>query len=117
MADREGAGAPLRLRRLPGVIDDEGIEHRHVAGQCFRPAVRRQRDGFAGEPFERPVRAHMDECVDALPPEPQIEGDIRMTGRARKIVIFRIAMIEVTSFWLDRDDDLATPDRGKTELT
>jgi hypothetical protein len=58
----------------------------------------------------------MDECVDALPPKPQIEGDIRMTGGARKIVILGIAMIEVTAFRLDRDDDFATSDRGKTEL-
>ena len=58
----------------------------------------------------------MDECVDALPTKPQIERDIGVTGGARKIVILRIAMIEVTAFRLDRDDDLATPDPGKTKF-
>ena len=44
MADCDGADAPLRLRRLAGIIDDEGIDDGQIADQRLRPAVSRQRD-------------------------------------------------------------------------
>src|SRR5262252_732816 len=62
------------------------------------------------------MRAHMNKCVDALTPEPKIERDVGMAWRTRKIVIVRIAMIDVAAFGLDRDDDFAAPDRGKTKF-
>ena len=68
MADGDRADAALGLRGLAGIVDDEGIDHRHIADQRFGPALFRQRHRFAGQPFQRPVRAHMDQRMDALRP-------------------------------------------------
>ena len=74
---RDGGEPALRLRGLAGVVDDEGIEHRHGPEHGFRRAGVRQRHGLAGQPFERAVRAEMDQRVDAL--------DVRAArGRTRR---------------------------------
>ena len=113
MADRDGADPPFGLRCLAGIVDDEGIDDRQIADQCFRPAAGRQRHGLAGQPFERSVCAHMDYGVNAFVPEPEIERDIGVARRAREIVVFGVAIGRIASFRLDRDDRLAAPERGE----
>ena len=39
MADGDGTQAPLGLRGLAGIVDDEGIDDRQIADQGFRPAM------------------------------------------------------------------------------
>ena len=88
MADGHRRDAALGLRRLARIADDERIDHRQRPGDDFRKAVRRQRHRFAGQPFQRAVRAHVNERIgfaDVL--QPKSEGDQRMPRRQRWIVI------------------------------
>ena len=87
------------MRRLacaasPGIADDEGID---------RPAARRrrasgkqdarQRHGLARQPFQRAVRAHMDERIGLGDvPQPQPEGEQRMARRQGRVVIVGAAV-------------------------
>ncbi len=82
MADRHAGDAALGLRRLARIADDEGIDHRQRAGDDLGKAFRGQRDRLARQPFQRAVRAHMNERIglrDVL--QPQAEGDQRVTRR------------------------------------
>ena len=64
MADRRRADAPLGLRRLAGIVDDERIDDRRRADENFGRAAFGQRDRLARQPFERAVRAELDQRVD-----------------------------------------------------
>ncbi len=55
--------APLGLRALAGIVDDEGIDQRRRPEAELRPAVRRQRQRLARQPFEIAVLAEMDDRV------------------------------------------------------
>ncbi len=116
MADRDRADTALGLCRFAGVVDDEGIDHRHVANQRFRPAGSRQRDGLAGQPFQRSVSPHMDDGINALAPQPEIKCNVGVARRAREIVILGIAIADIAAFRLDGDSHLAAPDRGETKF-
>ena len=63
---RDGGEPALGLRGLAGIVDDEGIDDRHGPEHGLRRAVFVERHGLAGQPFQRAVRAEMDERVDAL---------------------------------------------------
>src|SRR5690348_3263688 len=115
MADGYRADAAFGLRRFSGIIDDEGIKNWQIADQGFRPAGTRQCHRFAGQPFQRSVRTHVDDRVDALLPQPEIKRDISVSGRARQVVIFGVAVSHGTAFRLERNNDLATTDRVETD--
>lgn len=76
VAERDGGDAALGLRRLAGIGDDEGIDDGQRAGDDLGEADIGERDRLARQPFQRAVRADMDEGVD---PErflqPEAEGD------------------------------------------
>ena len=81
--DGDGGDAPLRLRRLARIVDDEGIDDRHRPQQRARRAGFRKRGRLAWQPFERAMRAEMDQRIDArLLPEPEIEGDVAHAAAA-----------------------------------
>ena len=48
------AEPPLGLHRLARIVDDEGIDHRQRAQHDLGPAVARQRQRLAGQPFQVP---------------------------------------------------------------
>ena len=82
MADGHAGNAAFGLRRLARIADDERIDHRQRAGDDFRETFRGQRDRLARQPFQRAVRAHVNERVglrDVLQPQP--EGDQRVPRR------------------------------------
>ncbi len=82
MAKRDGGDAPLGLRRLAGVGDDEGIDDGQRAGDDLGKAGFAERDGLAGQPFQRAMGADMDEGMDAERfAQPQAEGDQFMARR------------------------------------
>ena len=64
MADGHAGQAALGWRGLARIVDDEGIDDGKRPGDDFREAFRRERDRLAGQPFERAVRAHVDDRVD-----------------------------------------------------
>ena len=108
MADGDGGDAPLRLRRLAGIVDDEGVDDGHRAEKRAGSAGFGKRRGLAGQPFERAMRAEMDQRIDArLLPEPEIEGDVRMPRRQVRIVIGGFAVCHVAPLGLQADQKIA----------
>ena len=95
VADRDGAEPALGRRRLAGIVDDEGIDHRQAAEQRVGEAGRRERHRLAGQPFQRAVRAEMDQRVDALDlAQPEVEARHRhgaAAGRGRDRSAWRSA--------------------------
>ena len=72
VADGHAGDAAFRLRRFARIADDEGIDHRQRAGDDLRKTFRAQRDGLAGQPFQRAVRAHVHERIGFRDmPQPQ----------------------------------------------
>ena len=104
------------MRRFAGVVDDERVDDGHRAGERFGPAGVGQRDRLAGEPFERAVRADMDECIGAALAEPEVEGDIGVTGAAREVMILLGALLGATAFGLEGDERAAVVDHGEGEV-
>ena len=114
MADRHGADAAARLRRLAGIVDDERIDDRRCARQDRRRAIRGEGDRLAGQPFERAVRAEVDHGVDTrLLAQQEIEGDIGMAGRQGRVVIFVASPVATTAVRLDREREIAGRQRGE----
>ena len=108
MADRHAGDAALGLRRFARIADDEGIDHRQRAGDDFRKTFRGQRDRFAGQPFQRAVRAHMHERIglrDVLQPKP--ERDQRVPRRQRRIVIVGAPFRRAAAIGRQGDDHIA----------
>jgi hypothetical protein len=116
MAQRQRADAALGLRGLARIVDDEGIDNRHGACQRLGPAVLRQGDRLAGQPFQRAMRADMDQSLHPLRAQPQVEGDIGMGGHARHIVVVGVAGGDFAAFGLQGDDGLAAPESGEVEI-
>ena len=116
MTDGDRADAALCLRRLAGIVDDEGIDHRHRAEDDFRRAGARKRDRFAGQPFERAVGSQMDHRIDFLnAAKPQVESEIGVTRSQCRIVIFELAGERAAAIGLYRDDKIAGSDDAKSE--
>src|SRR5262249_13793069 len=70
----------------------------------------------AGQPFQRAVRTHMDQPINALLAEPEIERDIGMARNAGEVVIVDIAAFDLAALGLHGDDGLAASDCGEMEL-
>ena len=108
MADGDGGDAALGLRGLAGIVDDEGIDDRHGAKKRAGGAGFRKRRGLARQPFERAVRAEMDQRIDArLLAEPEIEGDVGVPRRQVRIVIGGFAVCHVAALGLQADQKIA----------
>ena len=106
--DGQPGDAALGLRRLARIADNERIDHRQRAGHDFREAFRGERDRLAGEPFERAMRAHVDERIGlghVLQPKP--EGDERVPRRQQRIVIVGAALRRAAAVGRQRDQKLA----------
>ena len=65
MADGHAGDAALGLRGFARIADDERINDRERSGDDFRKTRRGERHRFAGQPFERAMRAHMHKRVNA----------------------------------------------------
>ncbi len=116
MADGDGGQTPLGLHRLAGIVDDEGIDHRQRAQHRLGPAVGRQRQRLAGQPFQGAVRAEMDQGVDLLGlAQPGIEREVGMARRAVDVVIARLAIAQRAAIGLQQHEDIAATEHGQAE--
>ena len=98
VSDGHRGDPALCLRRLPGIADDEGIDHRKRADDQFGKAGAGQRHGLAGQPFERAVGAHVDECIGLGDvPKPKPEREQRVPWRQGRIVVVRSAIVRTSA--------------------
>ena len=110
MADRRRADAPLGLRRLAGIVDDERVDDGRRAEHDFGRAALAERDRLPRQPLERAVRAELNDRVDFLfAREPEMKRDIGMARRELEIVVIALARRRVAAVGLHRDDELAEP--------
>ena len=118
MADRHRADAPLGLRRLAGVVDDEGVDHRNGAEHHLGSAGGVQRHGLARQPLQRAVRAEMHQRVDAFDrPKPEIEGDVAVARRSGGVVIVGAPLPSSPAVGLDRHQQTIRPNESEGEST
>src|ERR1700729_4310264 len=116
MPDRDRADAALGLRSFPRIVDYERIDDRRRAQQNFGRAIRAERHRLAWQPFERSVRAELNDRVDVLlAGEPEVERDIGVARRQVEIVIVALARGRVAPIGLNRDDELAEPNEAEPE--
>ena len=108
--DGDRRDAALGLCRLAGIADDEGIDDRQRAGDDFGEAVFAERHCLAGQPFQRAVRADMDERMAAEAfLQPQAEGQQLVAGRQLWIVIVGAAVFGTAAIRRQRHGDIAEP--------
>src|ERR1700761_2665639 len=62
------------------------------------------------------MRPHMDQRVNALLPEPDIEGDIGVARNSGEIMVVGVATRGLATLGLHGDDGFAVSDRGEMEL-
>ena len=106
MIDNHRRGAPLGLRALARIIDDERIDMRHRSQRCFRKTGLRQRQRLARQPFQITVLAHMNDGVrPVLMAQPRIEGEVAVRRHEVGVVIgfFRIDVVATRRLQPDRD--------------
>ena len=116
MANRHSGDPAFGLRGFAGIVDDEGIDHGQRAEGRLDGAVLRKRDRLARQPFERAVRAQMNQRVDPLDlAQPDVERDIGVARRSCEIVIFVLARLAPAPIRLHRDDQLARAHEAENE--
>src|SRR6185437_13922725 len=116
VSDRHRADAALGLRRLARVVDDERIHDRGRADEHFRGAALAERNRLARQPFQRAMRAELNDCVDFFAAgEPEVEGDVAVPRRQVEIVIVALARRRVAAVGLDGDDELAELNEAEGE--
>ena len=108
MAERHRGDPALGLRGFARIADDERIDDRQRPDHGLGEAGRRQRDGLARQPFQRAVRAHVDDGIDIGDvTEPQPEGEQRVARRQGRIVIVGAATVRTAAIRRQGDDDVA----------
>ena len=114
VVDDHGGRAPLGLRPLPGVIDDEGVELRHGAEHRVGEAAAGQRQRLARQPFEVAVLADVDDGV-GLRPHGGVEGEIPVWRHQIGVVVGAFDIEVVAALRLDADQHLAEAVQGEVE--
>ena len=108
MSERHRGDAAFRLRSFARIVDDERIDQRQRSEDGARRASLAAGDGLARQPFERAVGAEMNERVDLRDvAQPQIERDVAVSRRRRRIVILRLAIVRLSALRLQPDDEIA----------
>ncbi len=116
MADGDRADPALGLRGLAGIVDDERVDQRRRAEQGLGRTARVERHRFAGQPFERPVRAAMDQRVNAGPmAQPEVEGDIGVARGQRGVVVVALAAVAMAAIGLEGEREIAGLDVAEDE--
>ena len=116
MADGDGAEPPLGLHRLTRIVDDEGIDHRQRPQHDLGPALGRQCQRLAGQPFQGAMRAKMDQRIDLLAlAQPSVGRDVGVARRAARVVVTRLAIAGRAAIGLQQHQHLAAAEHGQAE--
>jgi hypothetical protein len=118
MPDCDGRYPAFGLRGLARIADDEWVEDRQCPDDGIRKARRCERHGFAGEPFQRAVGAHMDQRIspeDVSQPQPECHQG--MARWQRRIVIIGPSIIRTPAVGRQRHNDITVDADAKQERT
>ncbi len=111
MTDRDGGQPAFGLGRFARIVDDERVDDGNRPQHLLRPTFCRQGQRLAGQPFERAMRAEVDERIDLLfIAQPGIGGDIVRVRLGRGVVI------SATAIGLQQDDDLAAAQMARRTI-
>ncbi|MNI07721.1 hypothetical protein D3C73_607340 [compost metagenome] len=106
-------GAALGLGALARIVDDEWIDVRQRPEQRVRPAILRQPNTFARQPFKVAVLANMDHALGAVGvAQPEIKRQIAVGRHQVRVVIHRARVHLITARRLNADEGQAKPQAG-----
>ena len=90
VVDDHRVGAALGLHALAGVVDDEGVEERHVGQRGVGRALGAEPEALARQPLERAVLAEVDDRVGAeARAQPVVGGQVVVRRRQLGVVVDR----------------------------
>ncbi len=113
VVDDHRLGAALGLGTLARVVDDERVDVRQRAEQGVRPALCRQPDALAGQPFEVAVLADMDHRVGGKGmAQPEVKRQVAVRRHQVRIVVHRAGVHLVTPRRLNADEGQAKAQAG-----
>ena len=119
MVNNHRGTAPLRLRALARIVDDERIEMRRRSEHRFRKTVLRQGERLARQPFQIAVFSHMhDRMRTEFATQPRIEGEISVRRhKVRRMIAFlRIDIVSARRLNPDREFAVAANGQGETAV-
>src|SRR5262249_14815662 len=108
-----GMSAAFSLAAFSGIIDDEGIDERHISQEQIRETLAGEPYGFSRQPFERAVFANVHNRIGSPTSffdwrsQPLIKSYVVMCGRQVWGVIDGIWVQSITARWLQRDQGVA----------
>ena len=116
MVDDDGGCAPLGLRSLARIVDDEGVNVGQRAQRRFGVTALRERQRLARQPFEIAVLAIVQHPLRAKHfAQPDIEGEIAVRGNKRRVVISLFGLDIVAARRLHRDRHIPVNLYGQME--
>ncbi len=117
VVDDGGVGAPLGLRPLARVVDQERVDQRQVAQRRVGGAGGRQRGVLAGQPLQRAVLAEVDDGVGAEAVlQPAVRGQVVVARRQLRVVVDRHRVLAEAARRLDQQHDVAGGQSGQHQL-
>jgi hypothetical protein len=119
VVDDDRLRAPLGLRALARIVDDEGVHVGQRAEHGVGPAGLRQRDALARQPFEVAVLADMHHRIDGEHvAQPEVERQVAVRRHQFRVVVARVvgrAKLAERARGLDADEHAAQPQPGDHE--
>ena len=113
----DGVGAAFRLCAFAGVVQDEGIDERHISEERIRVAGGGKPHAFAGQPFERAMFAHVDDGVGApLIAQPAVERVVVVGRRQVGAVVDGVGVHAVAARRLQNHQRVAQIEGGQADV-
>ena len=110
VVDDDRLRAPLGLRPLARVVDDERIDVRQGAERRLREARSGEGEGLSRQPFEVPVLPHVHDGVHPRP-QPGVEREVAVRGNEVGVVVAGRGVDVVAPRRLEPDHDVAEAKR------
>ena len=118
VTDQGGVGAPLGLRALAGVVDQERVDERDIADRGVRTAAGRHAGGLPGQPLQVAVLADVHHGVRGeLIPQPAVGGEVVVARGQVRVVVDRDRVRAEPAGRLHHHDHVSGPQRGQHDLT
>ncbi|VVN73263.1 hypothetical protein PS685_05160 [Pseudomonas fluorescens] len=111
--DDHRLGTALGLGALTRIVDDKRIDVRQRPEQCIRPAILRQTDALARQPFEVAVLADVNHPVGAIGvAQPEIECNIAVRRHQVRVMVDRTGIDLISPRRLNADKGQAETQPG-----